>query len=648
LATESVPEPTASILRLAGAPVPSATGVRRGRPPALLAGLLAVAAASSGTPARATILLFDETRDSTTQRVVPTSDVGGTPPDDYGDYVTGTPMAVPGGFFSYGEAGEGFTPAVAVDLFSSEATVGDPAVRLDGEGGYGDLVNVVHTEGPGVGGAESLSLVLTAEPGVAVDLYGFDVAGWHRADYSIAAVAVLADALPLFSATDVPVEGDLSGPGRTTFAFDPPLRAQELLVQLDLSNLDLNVRDNIGIDNVRFGQLPRPVPEPSRALLLLLGGILLLVFHWRDTPRRTGWGGRRAAARTAAGALLFALVALTAAAAGAAKVGDPLLDLKVFGITEAPNATHFGPPGEHGPLLDFASEQDLVDGGVVLEAQIGSNSNGDPVYAEVGVANDGDTFWAFADTPNHYQNANRDYIGSEALLSIYQSYTKDTEAASLTYTFTRAELGAFINVEFGPQCQPGEEYCLRAGMVSLVEVYDAAGTNIGSDSNQGGIWSQSSSPPWGSALQDGFTAWPWVIEDLGAGGFLEHRAKLSEPVTNSVDLGDVALGQEFTVVYTLWTYALDTSADAGLFRTAEAFARDPLGGDTGVSFDLVGLTPTNNPSVRPVPEPSQALLLLLGAMGLLARHLGHGLAGSSGTVYARERVVAGTASGANA
>jgi hypothetical protein len=238
-----------------------------------------VALSGAGPRAGATILLFDELRDPATQLVVPTQTLGlgGSLADDYGDRVSGSPMAVPGGSFTYGEAGEGFTPAVDFDLFSSEATATDAGVRLQAMEGYGDLVNIVRTEGPGIAGAESLTLVLTATPGAEVDLYGFDLAGWNRTDYTIAALEVFGDGQPLFAASDVLVEGDLSGPGHTAVVFDPPLRAQELVVELDLSNIAVNSRDNIGIDSIRFGQFPRPAPEPGQALLLLVGGAMLRV-----------------------------------------------------------------------------------------------------------------------------------------------------------------------------------------------------------------------------------------------------------------------------------------------------------------------------------------------------------------------------------
>ena len=56
-------------------------------------------------------------------------------------------------------------------------------------------------------------------------------------------------------------------------------------MNLDLSNIAVNSRDNIGIDEVRFGQFPRPVPEPAGALLLLVGGTVLRGFASRGTLR---------------------------------------------------------------------------------------------------------------------------------------------------------------------------------------------------------------------------------------------------------------------------------------------------------------------------------------------------------------------------
>lgn len=313
---------------------------------------------------------------------------------------------------------------------------------------------------------------------------------------------------------------------------------------------------------------------------------------------------------------LAALLQITAAEA--AKIGAPVIDLRIWGITEAPNdRTTIAGPGYHGPLIEFATELDLQDGGVVRQVQIGNASNGNPVYAEAGVADDGDIFWVSTDTPNHLFNADRRYIGSEAQVSIYQSYAKDSADASLTYTYTRADVGAFMSVETGPQCQSGEPHCLRAGMISLVKLYDTNGTSVGAGFNKALLWS-SGSPLWQSQV-DGTTAWPWETEESRAGGFLSYVVGLSGPVTTPIDLSDIGVGEEFTVVYTLYAYSLDTSADAGLFRAAEVFARDPLGGATGVSFDLAGLTPTNNPSVRPaaVPLPGAAWLFGSGILAVL-------------------------------
>ena len=229
--------------------------------------------AAPPTLASATILTFDQERDAATQSTVQPTSSGGALPADYGNGVTGAVMAVPGGSFTYGDGGEGFTPDVTVDILAGSTT--DARVSL-WQSGYGDLVNVIFADGPGTAGAPLLSVRFTAALGFAVDLYGFDLAGFGL-DYVIAGVSVLAGATTLFSETDVLVQGDASGPPRTSFAFGTPLSASELLLLVDLSNLAPGIQDNVGMDNIRFGQMPtgeidpdpdNQVPEPGTLVLL--------------------------------------------------------------------------------------------------------------------------------------------------------------------------------------------------------------------------------------------------------------------------------------------------------------------------------------------------------------------------------------------
>jgi hypothetical protein len=268
----AVPEPAALAL-LAGAALASRGARRRRGRTLLLALALALAPAAAS---HATVLLFDQERGTgTNPPVLPTSS-GGTLPADYGDNVTGAVMAVPGGVFTYGDGGEGFTPDVTLDIFSAAATDTDPRVNL-WQTGYGDLVNVIFADGPGTAGAPLLSIRFTAAPGFAVDLYGFDLAGFG-VDYTIAGVSVLAGATTLFSETNVLVQGDMVGPRHTSFAFATPLSASELLLQVDVSNLASGIQDNVALDSVRFGQTPpRVVPEPGAALLAALALALAAV-----------------------------------------------------------------------------------------------------------------------------------------------------------------------------------------------------------------------------------------------------------------------------------------------------------------------------------------------------------------------------------
>jgi hypothetical protein len=121
-----------------------------------------------------------------------------------------------------------------------------------------------------------MNILFTADPGFTVQVYGFDLGGWPSADYTIAGVSVFDGGTTLFSQSNVLVEGNASGPRHTSFEFAVPLAGSQLLVQVDYSNLPGNQQDNIGIDNVRFGQSPPPgpgpvpVPEPSTGLLLAI------------------------------------------------------------------------------------------------------------------------------------------------------------------------------------------------------------------------------------------------------------------------------------------------------------------------------------------------------------------------------------------
>jgi len=209
--------------------------------------------------ANASILTFDQIRQVGV--VVPTIS-GNDLEDDYGDRITDSPMNVPGGQFTYGNGGEGFTPNVITHFVA-----GNGASLSLWRDSYGDLTNVAFGNNQSV----SLNVQLIADPGYTVDLYHFDLAGWFLSDYTINAVRVISDAGTLFAQDNVLVQGaNDGGPMHTAFDFAVPLSGTELTIQIDHGNLAVGTQDNIGIDNIQFGQNP-PAAVPIPVTLWLFG-----------------------------------------------------------------------------------------------------------------------------------------------------------------------------------------------------------------------------------------------------------------------------------------------------------------------------------------------------------------------------------------
>jgi PEP-CTERM motif len=230
--------------------------------------LTAILLAWGGHQAEATILIFDQSAPNT-----PTSNFA-TVSQAYGDNVT----AVSQGGFTYLVGPEGFTPNVVV----AYGPVANDVHMWTTD--YGDLVNVIYRETDGVG---PLDVVLSAAAGFVVRLHDFDMGGWPDTDRIINSVQVLdATNTPLFSASNVLIQGAADGTAHTDFNFATPLQSSTLTIRFDASNLGGN-SDDVGIDNIRFSQAQvdqQVVPEPG-TLLLLGSGLTGLAAAWRRRRR---------------------------------------------------------------------------------------------------------------------------------------------------------------------------------------------------------------------------------------------------------------------------------------------------------------------------------------------------------------------------
>lgn len=181
-----------------------------------------------------------------------TLDFGGLSTADlntgYGDYVDG-PNA---DGFTYTGTG-GFTPHVTVGL-GAETDAAARGLTVYGPG-YNDLVDVVYGAIPGGNGSGLAQLVVTlsADPGHLATLESFDLGNWGVA-VNLPYVRVVDETgAVLFEDLSVDLNPNTS-PDEKNYVLSPAPQGKVLTLLVSVSGLG-NIADNVGIDNLTFGEL---------------------------------------------------------------------------------------------------------------------------------------------------------------------------------------------------------------------------------------------------------------------------------------------------------------------------------------------------------------------------------------------------------
>ncbi|VGO22030.1 InlB B-repeat-containing protein [Pontiella sulfatireligans] len=161
-------------------------------------------------------------------------------PQDYGDNVTSTNM----GAYSYGEAGEGFTPNVTVEYIG----VGDGLHYWHNS--YGDLVSVLENEDDG----ERWTIVhFEAETAHQVTLHGLDIGIYGTGIIPIDSMTITNESgAVLFQQNNMAIDGSTSGHTNINFGA---ITGQSLTLILDLQTAAATSdNDTIGLDNIIFSE----------------------------------------------------------------------------------------------------------------------------------------------------------------------------------------------------------------------------------------------------------------------------------------------------------------------------------------------------------------------------------------------------------
>lgn len=174
--------------------------------------------------------------------------------DAYGSNVTGNT-----GSFIYGPECD-ITPDVITDYVGT--------MRWK-ETGYGDLTGFLHADHPQSAVQRFLTIVLAnTSPGGTVSLHSFDLASESDEALRIDWIRVYANNMIVYEDLE-PVIPNL---GRMSIMFNPPVMGTVIQIELNMTRLSFK-SEQIGIDNIKFGQPGIPTPGAG-SLLAVAAGLL--------------------------------------------------------------------------------------------------------------------------------------------------------------------------------------------------------------------------------------------------------------------------------------------------------------------------------------------------------------------------------------
>ncbi len=211
---------------------------------------------------------------STASATVLTFDFGGSNTDTIAGAYGNRVSSFAPGLFNYGSDG-GITPNVSV-VYTPVLKLGG-ATPLDNTRVFGDLSNVLYRDRNGGFTTGILEITLSADPGFLVCLHRFDAAAVFNAvtgigeDLPARSIQVLDGfGTPLYQLDYDPANPPSTYiPGTNTptlrhrrFDWDAnPICANRLMIRLDLTQLITiggSKVDRIGLDNIKFSQIPAP------------------------------------------------------------------------------------------------------------------------------------------------------------------------------------------------------------------------------------------------------------------------------------------------------------------------------------------------------------------------------------------------------